>query len=74
KLYGSPTLSDLVHVAGAPAIKCGPGKSERSHTADEWVAEDEIVAGADFYVALVRECVRLYAAAPSRATAVAVPR
>jgi acetylornithine deacetylase len=59
KLYGSPTLSDLVHVTGAPAIKVGPGASERSHTADEWVGEDEIVAGADFYVALVRECARL---------------
>jgi acetylornithine deacetylase len=55
RLYGSPTLSDLVHVTGAPAIKCGPGASERSHTADEWVGEDEIVAGADFYIALVRE-------------------
>jgi len=76
KLYGSPTLSDLVHVAGAPAIKCGPGASERSHTADEWVGEDEIVAGADFYVALVRECARLYAAAPNAGAAAApmVPR
>jgi acetylornithine deacetylase len=62
KLYGSPTLSDLVHVTNAPAIKCGPGASERSHTPDEWVGEEEIVAGADFYVALVRECARLYAA------------
>jgi acetylornithine deacetylase len=67
RLYGSPTLSDLVHVAGAPAIKCGPGKSERSHTADEWVAEDEIVTGAELYVALVRECARLYTAAAPRA-------
>lgn len=73
RLYGSPTLSDLVHVAGAPAIKCGPGQSERSHTADEWVAEEELVAGADFYVALVHECARLYEAAPAR-TALAEPR
>lgn len=64
KLYGSPTLSDLVHVAGAPAIKCGPGASERSHTADEWVGEDEVVAGADFYVALVRELASLTRSAP----------
>ena len=62
RLYGSPTLSDLVHVTGAPAIKCGPGQSERSHTADEWVGEEEIVAGAEFYVALIRECARLYTA------------
>src|SRR5205814_1314650 len=39
RLYGSATLSDLVHVTGVPAVKCGPGRSERSHTADEWVAE-----------------------------------
>jgi acetylornithine deacetylase len=64
KLYGSPTLSDLVHVAGAPAIKCGPGASERSHTADEWVGEDEVVAGADFYVALVRELASLTRGVP----------
>ena len=70
RLYGSPTLSDLVHVAGAPAIKCGPGSSERSHTADEWVGEDEVVAGAEFYVAFVRECASLaagVAAAPGPA-------
>jgi acetylornithine deacetylase len=67
KLYGSPTLSDLVHVSGTPAIKCGPGASERSHTADEWVAEEEVVAGAAFYVELVRACARLVAAeAPIR--------
>jgi acetylornithine deacetylase len=62
RVYGSPTLSDMVHVKGAPAIKCGPGASERSHTADEWVGEEEVVAGADFYLRLVRECARLYAA------------
>ncbi len=62
RLYGSPTLSDLVHVIGAPAIKCGPGRSERSHTPDEWVGEEEVIAGADFYVALVRECARLVTA------------
>ncbi|HEV8631260.1 MAG TPA: M20/M25/M40 family metallo-hydrolase [Thermoanaerobaculia bacterium] len=59
RLYGSPTLSDLVHVASAPAIKCGPGVSERSHTADEWVGEDEIVAGAAFYQSFVRQCATL---------------
>jgi acetylornithine deacetylase len=56
RLYGSPTLSDLVYMAGVPAIKVGPGSSERSHTADEWVGEEEVVAGASFYTALVRAC------------------
>jgi acetylornithine deacetylase len=66
KLYGSPTLSDLVHVTGAPAIKCGPGASERSHTADEWIGEDEVIAGADFYVAFVRQCALLSASAEAK--------
>jgi len=65
RLYGSPTLSDLVHVQGAPAIKCGPGASERSHTADEWVGEAEIVEGARFYERWVREAARLVEATPA---------
>jgi acetylornithine deacetylase len=59
RLYGSPTLSDMVYMEGIPAIKVGPGASERSHTADEWVGEEEVVAGAAFYVELVRQCARL---------------
>jgi acetylornithine deacetylase len=52
RLYGSATLSDLVFVDGVPAVKCGPGRSERSHTPDEFVLEDEILAGAQFYLDL----------------------
>jgi acetylornithine deacetylase len=55
RLYGSPTLSDLVFVEGAPAIKCGPGQSARSHTADEYVLEGEVAAGVGFYAALIRQ-------------------
>lgn len=32
----------------------GPGRSERSHTVDEWVDEEEIVEAARFYEALAR--------------------
>ncbi|HZF13808.1 MAG TPA: M20/M25/M40 family metallo-hydrolase [Thermoanaerobaculia bacterium] len=53
RLYGSATLSDLAFLAGIPAVKCGPGESERSHTADEFVLESEIVDGARFYTRLV---------------------
>ena len=53
RLYGSATLSDMVFMAGIPAVKCGPGSSERSHTADEFVWESEVVAGARFYTRLV---------------------
>lgn len=37
KTFASPTLSDWAHLVGVPAIKWGPGLSEVSHTADEWV-------------------------------------
>jgi len=53
RLYGSATLSDLVFMEGIPAIKCGPGSSERSHTADEFVLAGEILDGARFYARLV---------------------
>jgi acetylornithine deacetylase len=53
KLFGSPTLSDLVFVE-APAVKVGPGRSERSHTPVEWVHEDEILEAAAYYEALAR--------------------
>lgn len=54
RLFGSSTLSDLVFMAGIPAVKCGPGRTERSHTADEFVLESEILDGARFYTRLVR--------------------
>lgn len=53
RLYGSPTLSDMALLDGIPAVKCGPGRSERSHTPDEHVLESEVVDGARFYTRLV---------------------
>ncbi len=53
EIYGSATLSDLVFLRGVPAIKCGPGRSERSHTPDEFVLEEEILDGAAFYADFV---------------------
>jgi acetylornithine deacetylase len=55
RLYGSATLSDLVFFRGCPALKAGPGASERSHRPDERVAEAEIVEGVRFYGALLAE-------------------
>ena len=52
RLYGSPTLSDWALIE-APAIKCGPGRSERSHRLDEYVEEGEILAGVRFYLSLI---------------------
>jgi len=55
RLYGSATLSDLTFFRGIPALKVGPGASERSHRPDEFVLEQEIVDGADFYERLLIE-------------------
>lgn len=64
RTYGSATLSDWALLPpSVPGIKAGPGRSERSHTADEYVRDEELVAGADFYAALVRT----FAAAPGPA-------
>ena len=56
-LFGSPTLSDMARVPaffpGAPAIKVGPGRTERSHTADEFITVDELAAGAAFFGRLI---------------------
>lgn len=51
---GSATLSDWVWLGDIPAIKCGPGLSERSHTADEYVLASELHEGAQFYAELAR--------------------
>ena len=55
RLYGSATLSDLTFFRGIPAVKVGPGESERSHRPDEFVLEQEIVDGAAFYERLLIE-------------------
>jgi acetylornithine deacetylase len=55
ELYGSPTLSDMAFAQGIPAIKVGPGVTERSHSADEFVLESELIAGEAFYRRLIEE-------------------
>jgi acetylornithine deacetylase len=47
--YGSPTLSDQA-LLPMPSIKMGPGKSARSHTADEFIYLDEIKNGITTYI------------------------
>ena len=41
----------LLH--GIPSLKIGPGRSERSHTADEYVLRDEIGQAIPFYSSLI---------------------
>lgn len=50
--FGSPTLSDQVHFL-CPSIKMGPGDSQRSHTADEFIGIEEIEEGIQKYIALL---------------------
>lgn len=50
--FGSPTLSDQVNFKN-DSLKMGPGKSERSHQADEFIYVSEIEEGIDIYVKLL---------------------
>jgi len=50
---GSNTMSDMALLAGIPAVKCGPGRTERSHTANEFVTVEELLAGVNFYTTLL---------------------
>lgn len=47
--FVSPTTSDMALMYDIPSIKIGPGKSERSHSADEYVKLDEILQGIKVY-------------------------
>ena len=53
RTYGSPTLSDQALMKGFPTLKIGPGKSERSHTADEYIKIEEIQHGISTYCQLL---------------------
>lgn len=50
--YGSSTLSDQA-LLSVPSLKIGPGKSARSHTADEFIRLDEIEEGIEIYIQIL---------------------
>ncbi|MEZ5975983.1 MAG: M20/M25/M40 family metallo-hydrolase [Planctomycetota bacterium] len=52
RVYGSRTLSDWAYLT-IPAVKVGPGRTERSHTADEFVLASELEDGVAFYSRLI---------------------
>lgn len=54
--YGSPTSSDKA-LMPFPALKCGPGDSARSHTADEFIYLAEIKDGIEVYVKMLEAIV-----------------
>ena len=51
-IFASPTLSDQALIS-APSVKIGPGNSERSHTADEFIYLKEIEQGIGIYIQLL---------------------
>lgn len=54
--YGSPTTSDQA-VLTCPSLKCGPGHSGRSHSADEFIYLREIEEGINGYVQMLEQVV-----------------
>lgn len=50
--FGSPTLSDQALIT-FPSVKIGPGRSSRSHTADEYILLNEIKEAVDLYLKLL---------------------
>lgn len=52
KPFGSPTLSDQALMPWQ-SVKLGPGKSSRSHTADEYIELDEIREAIHLYITLL---------------------
>ena len=56
--FTSPTTSDQSQMP-FPSIKMGPGDSARSHMADEWVGEQEVLDGIDRYIAFIKALANL---------------
>lgn len=58
--FGSPTMSDQA-LMPFPSVKIGPGRSERSHTAEEYVTLEEIATGLRRYLDLIAHYAELTA-------------
>ena len=54
--YGSPTTSDAALIP-APVLKCGPGDSARSHSADEFIYLSEIEEGINAYIKILEQVI-----------------
>jgi len=53
--FGSPTTSDQSVITDFPTVKMGPGDSNRSHTANEFIYIEEIKNGIETYCNLLKE-------------------
>lgn len=51
RLVGAPWFCDgsLLQSGGIPAVAAGPGDIAQAHTADEFLAVDDLLAGVEFY-------------------------
>lgn len=54
KTYGSNTMSDQVFFT-CPSLKIGPGDTNRSHNADEYITRSEIKQGIQTYIQLLQD-------------------
>lgn len=52
--FGSPTTSDQAVINDFPTVKMGPGDSNRSHTANEFIYLQEIKDGIEIYLNLLQ--------------------
>lgn len=55
-LAGAPWFSDAAHLSshGIPSICIGPGSIDQAHTADEFIATDSLIQGAEFFARFIR--------------------
>ena len=51
--FGSPTMSDWIHVKDLPTVKIGPGDSRLSHTAKEHISARELHDSCALYEAII---------------------
>ncbi len=54
RTFGSKTMSDQALIP-APSVKLGPGNSELSHQADEYIEKDQIIQAIDLYYNLLKD-------------------
>ncbi|MFQ5570536.1 MAG: M20/M25/M40 family metallo-hydrolase [Rhodothermales bacterium] len=52
--FGSPTASDWLFLHDVPAVKIGPGDSERSHTSDEHIEIAEVERAVEVYKGIIQ--------------------
>jgi len=60
---GFPSVSDLAHLAGRPAIVFGPGTLDQSHKADESISLSKLAEAPEIYRRLIAAWFRLEGAA-----------